>query len=373
MLGDERRSIRSPTTSPNGSYRDERDDNEYEEPSNDLEEQPRNDGPPLPAQDQYISALRHRFPNRSKNDYVYSKPIGPSNQVLPTPPTPLVPPASSTSQPSTKGTTVNTSGQSNGRYETTSRPTIGGLGRLDISSDRTFPKPALRRVTPDQQNSYAKRITNESPTTNSASKPTPPGPSVRINEGDTVANRPTPPRFTPQSGIPSERESTFEKVASHGGPVSYLGTGTFSQFEHCLRECLERERRHTGIVSQITRQDVPSSTFTNEYDYDPCVPSSSSSSRPIPRSSSSHHYPDYPSRAVGTFTLDDIRHINIALSRNGISLFPYERSYCRDFDPCSTSIPCTTYPNEQHRNGEVVSACRVVEEDPALLYNKRGY
>ncbi|CAF0895467.1 unnamed protein product [Adineta ricciae] len=385
MFGDERESIRSPTTSRNGpmsrtndrSYQQrssitedtERDDNEYEEPSNDLDEQPSKiDRPPPPPQEQYISALRYRFPNRPKTDYAYSKPVAPAN--VPASPLPPPAPAQSTSQSGTSGTTGNARAQSSGPYQTTTRPSIGGTGSLDIGSDRTFPKPALRRVTPDQQNTYARRLSADANAPASSIKPPGTGPTVRINEGVDVANRTIPSRYPAQSNIPQGQESTFEKVPSHGGPVSYLGTGTFSQFEHCLRECLERERRRTGITSQITRQDIPSSINVNEYLYDPCI-SSSSAVHPVLHSTISQYCPDYPSQACGIFTLDDIRHINVALSRSGISLYPYQRSFCHEPDPCVTSIPCG-YPNIPPRTGNVVSACRVVEDDLALLYNNRG-
>jgi hypothetical protein len=158
---------------------------------------------------------------------------------------------------------------------------------------------------------------------------------------------------------PRPHESIFEKVAAYGGPVSFLGIGTFSQFEHCLRECLERERRQTGITSQIIRQDIP----TLDYDYNSVSIPSHHGLDPI----RVHQFIDYPSRPTATFGIDDIRQINVALSRSGISLFPYHNeSY---FSPIS--VP-HIYPNERHQTGEVVSACRVVDEDPALLASQNG-
>jgi hypothetical protein len=103
MYNDERQSTRSPTTSRAGSYNDgpgsrinaagyqsrssineenDREDNEYEEPSGDNDDAARNDRPPQRSEDQYIAALRHRFPNRPKKDYAYSKPIGPISMFI---------------------------------------------------------------------------------------------------------------------------------------------------------------------------------------------------------------------------------------------------------------------------------------------------
>ncbi len=57
------------------------DDNEYEGAPNAGDESPRNERPPQRSEDQYIAALRYRFPNRPKNDYSYTKPIGPTGML----------------------------------------------------------------------------------------------------------------------------------------------------------------------------------------------------------------------------------------------------------------------------------------------------
>lgn len=54
----------------------ERDDNYLPSASDDVDEQSKSDQPPPPREDQYIAALRHRFPSRPKTDYAYSKPLG---------------------------------------------------------------------------------------------------------------------------------------------------------------------------------------------------------------------------------------------------------------------------------------------------------
>jgi hypothetical protein len=292
------------------------------------------------------------------------------NNLVPPPPPPSAP---SSARPTTTPSGATSTSRS-GAYQSTIRPNTGGTNAPDASDGRTFPRPALRRVNPDQQNIYASRITADATTTTSPSAPPLPpatypskpptsGPSVRINEPDIDRNRSIPSTFNRQSGEPPRsHESIFEKVPAHGGPVSYLGIGTFSQFEHCLHECLERERRQTGITSQITREDIPASLSTLDYDYNSVSIPSHHGLDPI----RVHQFIDYPSRPTATFVLDDIRQINVALSRSGISLFPYSESY---FSPIS--VP-HIYPNERHLTGEVVSACRVVDEDPAVISSRNG-
>ena len=98
MYNDERQSTRSPTLSRTGSYTDGpaprsngrayqsrssitedivREDNEYEEALDEVDASSTNVRPPQRSEDQYIAALRYRFPNRPKNDYSYTKPSGP--------------------------------------------------------------------------------------------------------------------------------------------------------------------------------------------------------------------------------------------------------------------------------------------------------
>lgn len=94
MLSDERLSMRSPTNSRTDSYQDRptykgyqrpqtiseegETYNEYETTADDDNERRKTEPPPQRSEDQYMAALRYRFPNRSKSDYAYSKPNNPS-------------------------------------------------------------------------------------------------------------------------------------------------------------------------------------------------------------------------------------------------------------------------------------------------------
>jgi hypothetical protein len=151
-----------------------------------------------------------------------------------------------------------------------------------------------------------------------------------------------------------------------------LGTGTFSQFEHCLRECLERERRQTGIASHITRHDYPCVSSARDYSYDPV---STSFSHHILNPPTTDHFTHYSPNSLATFTVNDIQYINVAMSKNGIPLFPYSRSYSDSYPsalPLSTTTIQSTYPSGQRIVGDVVSACRIVEDDPALRGGSRA-
>lgn len=85
----------------------------------------------------------------------------------------------------------------------------------------------------------------------------------------------------------------------------------------------------------------------------------------------------YRSAHMPVYSLDDIRNINVALSRSGIPLFPYERFSSLHFrpDPVLNSYFDSCYPYHYDNTstsgprriiGEVVSACRFVEEEPTF-------
>ncbi len=100
MYNEDEQATRSTATSRTGSYNDGplsrpnvrayqsrssiieengQENNEYEETLDDPDRSPDNTRPPQRSEDQYIAALRYRFPNRPKTDYAYSKPVGPAS------------------------------------------------------------------------------------------------------------------------------------------------------------------------------------------------------------------------------------------------------------------------------------------------------
>ena len=270
-------------------------------------------------------------------------------------------------------------------YQPTTKPNIGGTTISDTSDNKSFPRPSLRHVSPDQKNVYARGIAGET-TSNSPPAPPPKQTSLRtdfpINSQGAEMSKPTTTTTTTTTTTPAAthpiqlsrtQEGIFENAPLYGGPVSYLGIGTFSQFEHCLHECLERERRQIGIASHIIRHDIPPNISVYDYGYDPLP---ASPNHQLIKPSSGHPLIDYRSEAFSTFLLDDIRNINVALSKSGISLFPYQQPFR---NASSSSIPVSFpssainhsyYPNERRIIGEVVSACRLVEEDSPLLYDR---
>lgn len=99
MYNSRKPAARSPTNSPTDSLREtaesrsgggayqqrsslaEDEENDYEPANYNADDSPGETEPvtPRPTEDPYISALRHRFPNRPPGDYSYSKPVGPAS------------------------------------------------------------------------------------------------------------------------------------------------------------------------------------------------------------------------------------------------------------------------------------------------------
>ncbi|CAF1077701.1 unnamed protein product [Didymodactylos carnosus] len=390
-LTSDRGSIRDTRPIDRRSSIDEEDDAQYEEPGGLTETDGRPEPPPQQRDQQYIGALQHRFPSRPKSDYAYSAPIintaGVTTSVTPTTrlngtrtTTPITPPGTNQSTPAPGTNRGNTNG----------------------NTSSVFPRPNLRPVSTSQQNTYARRLTppQSTMTTPGRATTTPTNVGVQQDTRSTL-QRPT---TTPTTGIrttqnlvdipipipiptstfmPSIRpmESTFERIDSRGGPVSYLGTGTWSQFEHCLRECLSRERNYSGITSEIYRHDIPGVrgpdpvSLINDYSYDKSIPYDS-------LRSSGYGYHDYPIRPAGALNLEDIQGINAALSKSGISVFPHhhhpgyyydhhhnDQYHFGSHEPVGLHSYGTNFPQPRHRViGEIVSACRIVNEEPFGSY-----
>lgn len=246
-------------------------------------------------------------------------------------------------------------------YESTIRPGGRSVTTGSVSSNDPQSRiPALRPVRPEQKNTYAQSIAN--PKTPSQTNRTP-------YSGNTNRNNNLSGQSTKPTSILTNRTSVRENETNTMGDVRRntpgVGTATNPTYNRCVEECLERERSRTGLSSQ---HPITSTVSALEFDhYDPIR----------------HPSHSYRTDHMTTYTLDDIRNINVALSRSGIPLFPYERFASAPFftpdpalnnlidsyhpHPCSSSSISSSYPTGGRRIiGEVVSACRLVEEDPMM-------
>ncbi|CAF0736770.1 unnamed protein product [Didymodactylos carnosus] len=247
---------------------------------------------------QFTTTSQQRFPSRSKTDYSFSPPniraTGTKN------------PAKSNGR--TNASSASTATSQSGTSSSTPSP---GTNR-GINANRN----TGGRVAKQQQNTYGKRLTSPQNTTQLPI-------TISSSRGRTTPylvdeNRPRTTRAI---------QSIFERV-DRNGHASYLGKGTWPQFESCLRECLSRDHQYSGITSLLQRHDISGSdikrkgyvSLLDDYSYEKVVPYNSH------RSLYTHH--DYPTRSAAALNLEEIQGINKALSKSGISLLPhYQHHY----------------------------------------------
>lgn len=147
--------------------------------------------------------------------------------------------------------------------------------------------------------------------------------------------------------------SIFEKVDTHDGHTTYLGSGTFSQLEDCICNCLARDKYCRETTYRSRKYDYSSkslirASLLDDYSYDGVI----SPDCHVSHSRNSHHY-ENRKRAAGELSLSEIRQVNDALAKHGISVF--------------SSQPNPYNPHYPQRNvNDIISACRLLIEDPAI-------
>ena len=213
-----------------------------------------------------------------------------------------------------------------------------------ITSDsNAFQIPRLKPVKQEDKNKYAQTFASQN--------------------GDNTTGKLTPSRSGVRIDQPSSNRQTTPYRAENQphGIATYPGTTTNPHFQTCVQECLERERNRSGLPMHTTHHDTqPTVSFD---DYSALGPN-------YQTSTGTSHYFNSQSHSSPILLLDDLRHINVALARGGISLFPYERFYPASYYP-STPVIDTVNLVPSYRSsspvqryiGDVVSACRVADED----------
>ncbi|CAF4738542.1 unnamed protein product [Rotaria sp. Silwood1] len=194
--------------------------------------------------------------------------------------------------------------------------------------------------------------------------------------------------FIPHNRGRKKHRSIFEKVDLHSGRTTYLGCGSFSQLEDCISDCLTRDQRHKSIEIYATKRSDPLRCFTRasvleDYCYDgiilpKCCKIRSTSCDPcrcdycvvgsrscdpcrcdycVIRSSSCDPYCcDYYKKCAGELSLPEIREVNDALDKCGISVF--SRHLHSD--------------HKSHTARDIASACELLLSDPQFAAYKHG-
>ncbi|CAF1579386.1 unnamed protein product [Rotaria magnacalcarata] len=144
--------------------------------------------------------------------------------------------------------------------------------------------------------------------------------------------------------------SIFEKIDTHSGHSSYLGTGSYSQLVNCISSCLSQDRHDRNLTNHTTKSEYSSksskrASVLEDYSYDGIT--------------SPNHHVAHRKKSAAELSLTEIRQVNDALAKYGIPVFSHQSN------PYS--------PHHPQRNiGDILSACRLLVENPNLAPNPNG-
>jgi hypothetical protein len=281
-----------------------------------------------------------------------------------------------------KAKSSHTSSSSSTPTESSLKAATSGKNAGKPSTETTNQRSALRRLDSDEKNKYGRQTSNQT------KQPTS-GTYNRVTMHDIVDEIPRSLHTSQGRGGKTD-QSIFEKVDTHNGHTTYMGTGTFTQLENCISNCLSRNQSHTDITSHFTRPNFGHKSLTRasvleDYSYEGISapkyqePLSSSSHHHYSdhHHSDHHHYADYHHsdhhysdhhhhhhhadhrKAAAELSLPELREVNDALAQYGIPVFSHHAN------------PHTPH-HQPHSAAEIVSACRLLMNEPRLGLDRDG-
>jgi hypothetical protein len=238
--------------------------------------------------------------------------------------------------------------------KSTPKPTNTGVSASKIINAIAFHRAPAHRDSADDKKKSKSRNLNQI-TTPSDSKRTTQGLFTRVSARDIENEKPIA-TFTSLFKQGKPNQSIFEKVNPHGGSTTYLGTGTFSELEDCIRDCLSKNKSHVDLTNYNTKHDYKYKSLTRasvleDYSYDGVLTPKYHISIPVdthPHHHHHHHLSDHKKHAA-ELSLEEIRQVNDALAKYGIPVFSY---------------PAQPY-NREHPVGDVISVCKQLLADHA--------
>lgn len=293
-----------------------------------------------------------------------------------------LPSSSASSSSSNRSASTNKTQSSEKSKSSVRGPTVSKL----VSSTVPLPKSTLRRGSSDEKNKYTRAVPAP---TSKASKPK--RKMTEINEavsardylGGKTAR--TLPGFSRRGN-----QSTFEKVDTHDGHTTYLGSGNISDLENCIRDCLSRSRcrsatSHHAPSHEYRHRSLNRASVLEDYSYDGILEPKHHGSHSNhsdyydrycrsaePHHDSHHHHHQHASahhssphhshrvhhKRADELSLGEIREVNDTLAKYGIPVFSHH--------------PNPHMPHhQQHSVGEILSACQLLMNDPRIASLQR--
>ena len=268
---------------------------------------------------------------------------------------PSAPPLPSTLLRKLKSSSIS---KSSSPTESTAKRTSSSKNGSTVANKTVSQLPQAYRVNSDEKPKHAHTVHNRTTPSLHLERATPKT-YDRISVHD-VENEKSTSTYALQIGHKKPNLSIFEKIDIHDGHSTYLGMGTSSQLENCIRDCLSRRQPYVDSTEYTTRRSYPGKRLTRasifeDYSYDDIL---SPSYHLIPSRSRYCHFDDHK-KSAAELSLNEIRQINDALAKYGIPVFSY-------------SDQSNSLPNRPRPIGDILSACRVLLEDPNLRSHGEG-
>ncbi|CAF0810826.1 unnamed protein product [Adineta ricciae] len=290
---------------------------------------------------------------------------------LPPPPPPVIsraPVKSSSASASSSSSSSSSKSASTVRTKSSeeSRPIVRGVGTTKPISGVTINKSTPRRMSSDEKSKPNRQVSGVG-TKPSQSKHKSTGAFTRISARDFINDK-SNGRLVSYLKSGKSNQSVFEKVDTHDGHTTYLGSGNYCDLEDCIRDCLSKNRCHTDLKYYSSSHDYSSKPLTRasvleDYSYDGIIEPKHHSSY----SSYSHlhdrdyysHLTDYHCNSrkhAGELSLDEIRKVNDHLAKYGIPVFSHHDNPHHSHHS----------HHKPHSVNEIVSACRLILNEPRL-------
>ncbi|CAF3643901.1 unnamed protein product [Adineta steineri] len=317
------------------------------------------------------------------------------------------------------------SAASSSPIQSVARPTISSSSGTKATNQSNFQKPALRRVPSQEKNNYSRQISNR---TTQASEPKQMTTRAlnRVSARDLIHDK-SSTTYTSQLRGGKTNQSIFEKVDTHDGHTTYLGAGKYFQLEKCIRDCLSKNRCHIamthhtpkhhcsykgltrasvlddysyeGITSPKYQTALSNNCHRRHFDNDHCsnrhkiidyVSCSDHDDTDYHHCSDHHqhhhdHHHDHHNhdhhnhdhhnhhqchrhhgihpKSAAELSLSEIRQVNDALAQYGVPVLSHHSNPHHS----NPHHPYPYHPHHQpHSVGEIVSACRLLLEDPKI-------
>ena len=257
----------------------------------------------------------------------------------------------------------------------TPKPTSSGISPAKAINAIAFQRPSARYDSPGQKTTSTQQSRNRTAAVD-------PKRTLQALLGGGKSRNKGNERLLPTSASYSRsgrpKHSVFEKVDTHNGHTTYLGSGSFDQLEDCIRDCLSHSKTHPDFIHydrkpKYSYKSLTRASVLEDYSYDGILSPNYHISIPVDThrhhhhhhydddhhhysdhhhnySDHHHHYSDHHhyndrKKHAAELSLEEIRQVNDTLAKYNIPVFSY---------------PSHHHHHQPHSVGDVLSVCQQI-------------